>query len=131
MRSRLLISTLTPGAVAICSPLCLAHGVLFDATLVLRSLEDALHVDAGKVHLVGIDLADFDQVLDFGNRNLAGGADHWIEIARRLPQYQIAPFIALPCPDECELRGERALHYIAAAVELADLFAFGDNGAHP
>ena len=52
----------------------LAHGALLDRLLVLGALDDALHEDAGRVHLVGVELARLDQLLDLGDGDLAGRA---------------------------------------------------------
>ena len=38
----------------------------------VRVEHDALHEDAGRVDLVGIELADLDELLDLGDGDLAG-----------------------------------------------------------
>ena len=42
-----------------------------DALLVARALEDAVHEDARRVDVVGIELADLDELLDLGDGDLA------------------------------------------------------------
>jgi len=46
----------------------------FDSFLVEFALEDALHVDAGRVNHFWVQVTHFDQVLDFRNRDFGGGA---------------------------------------------------------
>src|SRR5271157_4060185 len=78
--------------------LCLSHRSPLDALHVIRPLEDAVHVNAGRVHLVGIDLARLHQMLDFGNRYSSRGRHHGIEVPRRLPVHELpqrSPFHAL------------------------------------
>src|SRR5262245_43789142 len=66
----------------------LADRPLLDGLLEARALDDALDVDTGRVDLVGIELARLDQGLDFGHGDAAGGGDHRVEVARRLPVHQ-------------------------------------------
>src|SRR5216684_6853532 len=73
-----------------------SHRPPLDAPLVQFSLEDAFHVDAGRVDHVRIEFSDVDQVFDLGNRDFCRGRHHGIKVARRLPIYQIPPLIALP-----------------------------------
>src|SRR3954463_1122174 len=107
----------------------LAHGAALDALLVIRSLEDALHVDAGGMDLVGIKFADFNQLFHFRDRDLASAGDHGAEVAGRLAIDEIAPLIALPRLYQCELRRDAALHHVHPAVEILGFFALGDDGA--
>ena len=51
-----------------------AHRALLDRLLVARALEDPLHVDRRQVDLIGIELADLDELLDLDDRDLAGRA---------------------------------------------------------
>src|SRR5437016_5684447 len=62
-----------------------------DGLLVPRALEDPLHEDAGRVHRVGLDGAGRDQLLDLGDRHLAGGGHHRVEVARGLAVDEVAP----------------------------------------
>src|SRR5664279_3971061 len=98
-----------------------------DTFLVVRSLEDALHVNAGGVHMVRLDFSRIDQVLDFDDGHLCRSCHHGIEVLRRLAVNQIAPTVALPGFDEREVRFQGPLQYIRPAIELARLFAFGNH----
>src|SRR6185503_14424126 len=74
----------------------LPYGALLDALLVGRVVHDALHEDAGGVNVVRVDLAGLDQVLDLGDRNLAGSRHDRVEVARGLPVDEVALSVALP-----------------------------------
>ena len=57
---------------------------LLDALLGRGIVHDALHEDARRVDLVGIELTGGDQVLDFGHGDPPAGRRHGIEVARGL-----------------------------------------------
>ena len=88
-----------------------------------------LHVNAGRDDVVGVDLARLDQMLDLGDRDLAGRRHHRIEVARRLPVDEIAFGIALPGMHDRDVGDEAALHHVGLAVELAHFLALGDDRA--
>src|ERR1700679_403469 len=79
--------------------------------------------------MVWIDFPGLKEMLDLGHRDPAGSGHHGIEILRRLAVYQVSPTVALPCLDQCEVRGHAALQHVRPAVELARLLTLGDNGA--
>src|SRR5208283_2375059 len=101
-----------------------SHRSPFDTLLVIRPLEDAMDVNAWRVHLVGIDLARFHQMLHFSDRYSAGSGHHGIEVARCLPIDEVAPAVALPGLDEREVRSQRTFEHVRAATEFARLLAF-------
>src|SRR5262252_343861 len=74
----------------------LADGPLLDRFLEARSGDDALHVDAGRVDAVGLELAGLDQGLDLGDGDASRGRHHRVEVARGLSIDQVAEAIALP-----------------------------------
>src|SRR5664280_2271102 len=98
-----------------------------DTFLVVRSLEDALHVNAGGAHMVWLDFSGLDQVLDFDDRHLCCRCHHGIEVLRRLAIHQIAPTVALPGFDEREVGFQCPLQHIRPAIKLARLFALGNH----
>src|SRR5439155_3119124 len=49
-----------------------------------------------------------------------------IEVARRLAEYEISPFVALPRLDDREVAADGAFEHALLAGELARLFALGD-----
>jgi hypothetical protein len=51
--------------------------------------DDALHEDPGSVHLFGIDLARFDQLLHLGDRDAARHRAQRVEVARRLVKDEV------------------------------------------
>src|SRR3954447_141585 len=105
------------------------HGALLDRLLVARALEDALDVDRRQVDLIGVELADLDQLLDLGHRDLAGLRAQRVEVARGLLEDQVAPAVALPRLDDREVAAQRVLEHAVPAVDLAGLLAVGDLGA--
>src|SRR5712664_1426220 len=106
-----------------------AHGASLDFFVVVGALEDGVDEDARGVDLVGRELAEFDELLDFGDYVIGGGGDHGIEVARGLAVDEIAPAVTLPGFDEGELAAQGALENVVAAVEFAGFFAFGNHGA--
>src|SRR5215831_7732799 len=60
----------------------LADGPLLDRLLEGRAGDDALHVDARRVDLVGLEVARLDELLDLGDGDLRGGRHHGVEVAR-------------------------------------------------
>src|SRR6266436_6667022 len=122
MRSRLCSSVRGIG-------LGFAHGAALDFFVVVGTLEDGVDKDAGGVDLVGRELAEFDELLDFGDYVIGGGGHHGIEVARGLAVDEIAPAVALPGFDESEVAAKGAFQNVVAAIELASFFSFGDPGA--
>src|SRR5438045_5436009 len=61
-----------------------SHGALFNPLFKVLALEDALHVDAGGRDLIGVELADFDQMLDLGTGDLSDSGHHGTTVARRV-----------------------------------------------
>ena len=95
-------------------------------------LDNAAHVDAGQVHLIGIDLAWFDEFFDLGDADAPGHRGERREVAGGLVEDQVAVTIAAQRVDEREVGGDRVLeHELAGAtlgVELAHLFRRRGNG---
>src|SRR6266568_8163018 len=95
----------------------------------MRTLENGVHENAGRMNLVGIELAGLDEFFDFGDDVVGGGSHHGIEVAGSLAVNEIAPAIAFPRFDEGEIAAEAALHDVHAAVEFAGFFSFRDHRA--
>ena len=101
-----------------------------DGLLVLFALHDALNVNAGRADVIGIDSARLHQLLHLGNGDFRGGRHHRIEVLRGFSINEIAQPVATPGFDQREIGGERAFQQVAAAVELAHLFAVRDHRPH-
>ncbi len=56
------------------------HGAELDPFFVFRALDDAIDENARRVDLVGIELADLDELLDLGDADFAAGGDHRVEV---------------------------------------------------
>src|SRR5258707_6137005 len=108
---------------------CLSSGAALDALFVLGALEDGVHENAWRMHLVRRKLAWLDKLFDFGNHVVGGRGHHGIEVARGLAIDKVAPAVALPRLDEREIAAQAPLHHVHAAVELARLFAIRDHRA--
>ena len=95
----------------------------------MRVVDEPLHEDARRVHVIGIDLADLHDLLGLGDADAARGRGHRIEVARRLAIDEVAGLVGLPGLDERHIRVQRALHHVLLAVELARLLALRDERA--
>ena len=88
-----------------------------------------MHVDAGQVHVVGLQLAEFDDLLDLDDAELAGHRHRRVEVARRQVEAQVAAGVGDLRLDQRHVGHQRALHHVGVAIELAQLLALGDDGA--
>ena len=79
----------------------------------------------GRCTSSGIDLARFDELLDFGDRNLAGHRAERIEVTRRLVKDQVAGAIADRRAHQREVADDAGFEHVLAAVETRVSF-FGD-----
>src|SRR5713226_729007 len=84
-------------------PLQLPYRAPLDALLIFRPLENSVNKNAGRMHLVGVELAEFNQFFDFGDHVVRSGGHHGIEVARGLSINQVAPAVAFPRLDEREI----------------------------
>src|SRR3954469_15037340 len=85
----------------------LAGCPFFDALLVFLALEDVLHENAGRDHVVRIDFPRLEQVLHFGDGDAGRGRHHRIEVAGGAAVDQIADAVAFPAFDEGEVGAQR------------------------
>ena len=81
--------------------------------------------------LVGIELADLDQLLHFRHANLAATGDHRVEIPRRFPVDEIARFVALPRFHERDLGLDAGFEHVFRAGENFRLLALGQFRGEP
>ena len=105
------------------------HGAELDALFVARALDDAVDEDARRVDLVGIQLADLDELLDFGHADLAASGDHRVEVPRGFSKNEVAGFVALPRLHERDLGRDARFEHVFLAVENFRLLALGQFGA--
>src|SRR5947207_9590170 len=107
----------------------LPGGAAFDSLFVVRTLEDGVDEDAGSMNLIGVELAEFHELFDFGDHMVGSGGHHGIEVARGLAVDEIAPAVTFPSFDEGEIAADGALHNVLAAVEFASFFSVSHHGA--
>ncbi len=101
---------------------------LFDAFLTLGD-NDAIHIRAGRMHVVRIKVAGVDDAINLSNGDGAGLSHHGIEIASRHSVDEIASAIRGVGVDEGEVGLEPGLHDILPPGELSRLFALSDERA--
>ena len=112
-----------------CWNFSLPHRALLDALLVVLALVDTLHENAGRVNLVGVELADGHQLFHFGHRDFAGRGHHGVEVAGRAFVDEVAGGVAFPGFHEGEIGDKAGFHQVHFAVELAAFLAFAHLGA--
>ena len=95
----------------------LARRDALDSLALRADVNDALHEDAGQVDGLRIDRAGFDELLDFGDRDLAGHRAERIEVARRFVKDQVSRSIADRRADQREVADDAGLEHVLAAVE--------------
>src|SRR6266704_526801 len=83
-----------------------------DAFFVLGALENGVNKDARRMNLVRIELAEFNEFLDFGDDVVGGRRHHGIEVARGPAIDEIAPAVAFPGFDKRKVATEAALHHV-------------------
>src|ERR1700676_1814218 len=97
----------------------LARGDALDAFAGAADLHDALHEDAGQMHLLGIDRAWLDELLDLRDRDLARHRAERVEVARRLVKDQVAVAVADARAHEREVGDDAALQRVVPPPERA------------
>src|SRR5690606_21331209 len=95
---------------AMSGSLARADGPLLDP-LLCRLLgcqcDDPVDEDTGEVHLVGVQLAGLDELLDLRDGDPAAHRGERVEVARGLAEDEIAVPVALPRPHEPEVGDDR------------------------
>ena len=104
-------------------------GALLDVLGGVGHMNDALHINAGRVDVVRVELAGGHEMLDLRDGDLAGCRHHRIEIARGLSEDEIALMIAHPGVDQRHIGDEPRLHDVILAIENARLLALGHQRA--
>ena len=90
-------------------------------------MNDAVDIDAGCVHEIGIDLADWNQFLNLGNCDLSASSHKRVEVARRLAIDEIAFGITLIGVNDGDIGDKSAFHDIGRAVEFAQFLPLGNE----
>ncbi len=71
--------------------------------------------------LVGLQLADLDELLDLGDADLAALRGGDVEVAGRAAEDEVAGLVGLPGLDDREVGDDAVLHDVPAVAELARL----------
>src|SRR5215467_1555565 len=104
-----------------------AHRPLLDPLLVVDALKYVFHEDSRCHDVIRIDVAGFDELLDFGDRRACRGGHHRVEITRRAPVDQVTQAVAFPRFDEREVGPERLLEHVTPAVDDPGFLALGHD----
>src|SRR4029453_14115942 len=78
---------------------------------------------------VGVEAADWHDLLHFGDADLARGGGRLVEVARGLAEHEVAALVGLPALDDRKVRADAAFEDVILAVEILDFLALGDLGA--
>src|SRR5450830_1146207 len=84
-----------------------------------RHLHDALHEQARRDDVFGIDAAQFGNLVHGSNTDLGSHGHDGAEVARRLAVSQVAPAVTLLCLDQGKVGVEWGLQHIHAAIDFA------------
>src|SRR5215468_2266226 len=102
----------------------LPDGEFLDAFLVMGSLNNPLHEDSGCVNGIGLQIADGNQMLYFGDRHAGCCGHDGIKVSRRLSVKEISPFITLPGLNKSEVCSQAAFEDVHPAIEFARFLIF-------
>jgi hypothetical protein len=80
-----------------------------NALFVFLALENGVDKNAGRMNLIGVELAKLDEFFDFDDNVVGGSRHHRIEVARGLSIDQVAPAVAFPRLDKREIAAQPAL----------------------
>src|SRR5216684_4291420 len=95
-----------------------------------RDLDQAVHVDAGQVHVVGVDrAARQDRLLDLDHGDPRRHRHQRVEIALRAPEAEVARLVGLVGADEGVIERQRVFEEVFAALKAPRLALFGELGA--
>src|SRR5271157_362795 len=96
----------------------------------MRVVDQAVDEDARRVNFVGIELAGLDNNLRFRDGDFAAGGGDGVEVARGAAVDEVAVQVGLPGLDQRQVSHDAALEDVSHTVEVLELLAVGDHGAH-
>src|SRR5688572_10725397 len=94
-------------------------GPALDPLLDEGDLDDALHEDARRVHVLRLDLAHIHELLHLRDRHPTGSCAQGVEVSGALAKHQVSVPVALPGVHEGEVGDDRLLQDVGATVVLA------------
>ena len=86
-----------------------------------------LHEDPGGVHVVGVQLAGLDEMLDLGDRHPAAHRGERVEVARGVAVDEVAVPVALPGPHQPEVGDDRLLQHVLTAPSKSRVSFGGED----
>lgn len=84
-------------------------------------MDHPLHVNAGRMHLFGVDVSGFDEFFDLGDGDPTGGGGRVIEVLGTAAIDEIAVPVTLPGVYQREVGDDPALQNVLGAIEFASL----------
>ena len=81
------------------------------------------------MHAIRVDGAELDDFRDLGDGEIRRHGHHRIKVACGFPIDEIAPAVSPQRLDQGNVTAQRHFEHIPLAVDLAQLFAFGELGA--
>src|ERR1700741_3140239 len=97
------------------------HRLLFDLLHRVGHMHHPVHVDPRGVHLGGVDLARFDQVLNLRDGEPARYGTVWVEVRGRRMIDQVAVPVAFEGVHQCEVSADGSFQHVSDPVEFAGL----------
>src|ERR1700756_2176731 len=94
------------------------HRLLFDLLYRVGHMHHPVHVDPGGVHLGGVDLARFDQVLNLRDGDPARYGTVRVEVGGRRVVDQVAVPVAFEGVHQCEVSADGSFQHVSDPVEL-------------
>lgn len=107
--------------------LFLAEGGLLDL-LGFGALDHSIDVDALDVDVVGLDLANLDNVIGLDNGVLGVLGHGLVEVVLGRAELAVTEAVGTVDSDECHISEDSLLHDIALAVEFSGLLRLGADG---
>src|SRR6476619_1490255 len=101
----------------------LAHSAEFNLLLVRPAHDQPVYIDTRQMDAVGIDRADGDDFLDFGNADLARGRGRLVEIACGLAELEVAGLVGAPALDDRQVGADAAFKDVVLPVEVFHFLA--------
>ena len=104
-------------------------GGIFPGQRLAGTEDDAVNEDAGGDDGFGVEVTEFDDVVDLGDRDVRGAGHGGVEGAAGAVVDEVAAAVGLVGANDGEVGVEGGFEDVRNAVEVADLFAVGGDGA--
>ena len=96
----------------------------------MGALNDAMHINAGQVDVIGIKAADRHNFFDLHDADLAAHGCGRIEVARCLAEDCVARGIRLPCFDDGQIGENTFFEDVILSTPTFYVLTLGNHGAY-